>query len=86
MDATIDVRIDHLSTLTTESCAGPDTAGRCPRAAVGDAVACAGCLIGSPDGSACYLVGAGMTICPFTLAQAMDIPPDEEYWLERSAV
>ena len=56
-------------------CPGPDARGACGMIAIGQEVPCIGKALGfagSPDEP--YVVAAHMTLCPVTLALALDVP------------
>lgn len=55
-------------------CYGPATDGSCPRCELGDVVPCAGYDLHrtASEGTDTYTVGPQMTICPVTLAGAVN--------------
>lgn len=77
MDADI-VFLDTGTLREVGHCRGPAADGSCPRVAIGEVIACAGCIV-APAGSprrVAYPVGAQMTLCPQTLAAALAVPCD----------
>ena len=72
---------DPVSRRVIGACAGPSADGSCPRVAIGEAVACAGCSV-IPVGihARPYLVPKQMTLCPRTLAAMLTIPSDSAFF------
>jgi|GEM_PF-6145204 hypothetical protein len=71
---------DPVSRRVLWACAGPADDGSCPRVAIGEAIACAGCSV-IPAGirSRPYLVPERMTLCPRTLVAMLAVPSDSAF-------
>lgn len=80
MDTDIAI-LDSSTQRLVGRCHGAAPDGSCPRVAIGQVIACAGCTVapaGAPRQMA-YAVGSQMTLCPQTLAAALAVPADWPY-------
>jgi hypothetical protein len=69
--------LDPQTGRSADRCTGPAPNGACPRAQIGDVVACAGeAVIPAKSAGTTYGVPACMTLCPVTVALSLAVASD----------